>query len=217
MVYCIRCSNWSCGGEGIISVSMSTNSSVKPIDSDICNNTIKNKEYIPGPGSVSITLTAYAGKGDNKWAGSSCKGSAQGSQTNILKYDGISDRWWFIPSRVHRAQIVGDVGNYCDLGKELFLGTVSDSQVVNGISISTEMVVRIGSELKYTGSPLALELPDLNSYTIDLNNDKIEGYLSSFTFNVDYPSPAIVSYTFDCMLSQGSYTNHEFFKLGDCN
>ena len=216
-MYCIRCSKFSCGEEGLISISMSPNSSVKPIDDDGCNQFNNGvTQYVPGPSSVSVSITAYAFKpGEDKWVGSKCKGQAQASQTNILRYDGITDKWIFLPSKVHRAQITGDVGTSCSIDEVMFTGQVADSQVVNGISITTEMGVAIGSKFYYSGGPISLSIPDISAYNIDLG-DSVYGYINSFSLSVDYPNPATVSYSFDCMLDQSNGYSYDFFKFDDC-
>ena len=214
MPFCLRCSDFDCQTTGLISISTTPNSSVKPIEDDGCQPIGGGNQYVPGPGSVSVGITAYAFElGQDKWLGSRCKGSVQASQTNILKYDAITDKWWFIPSRIHRAQIQGDVGGSCTLGNVMFEGTVADAQLMNGVSITTEMGVQIGAVLNYTGAPLPLSLPDLNTYTINLKGNHT-GYLSSFSLTVDYPTPAVVNYGFECMLDNTT-SEYNFFTF-DC-
>jgi hypothetical protein len=172
--------------------------------------------YIPGPGSVNISITAYGFEmGQDKWLGSRCKGIVEANQTNILRYDAITDMWWFIPSRIHRASIKGDVGGSCTLGQVMFDGTVADAQVQNGVSITTEMEVQIGAYLQYTGAPYALNIPDLEMYTINLQGPHV-GHIASFGLTVDYPTPAVVTYGFECLLNSTIGPLDNFFTF-DCS
>jgi hypothetical protein len=198
VTFCIRCSEFNCGGsEGLISISVSPTSSVRPLDDKACSNSTSQDEYIPGPGLLSVSVTAYAfGQGEDKWLSSRCKGSAQASQTNIQRYDATTDKWWLLPSKVHRAQIQGVIGS-CSLKHVFFTGSIAESQIANGASITTEMGLEIGAELTYNGAPMEITIPDLEPYTISLGGDQLVGYISSFSVSVDFPNPATCSYTFE--------------------
>lgn len=197
MSFCIRCSSFNCGGsEGLISISVTPNSSVRPLDDKPCSNSTIEDEYIPGPGLISVSFTAYAfTAGEDKWLNSRCKGTAQASQTNIQRYDSNTDKWWLIPSRIHRAQIQGVIG-FCSLKQTFFTGSIAESQIANGASLTTEVSVEIGAELTYSGPPLGITIPDLEPYTVNLGEAMV-GYISSFSASVDFPNPATCSYTFE--------------------
>lgn len=205
MTFCIRCSPFNCNGsQGLISVAVSPSSSVRPTDDDTCQTEGANigssssSEYIPGPGIINVQIVAWAfAQGDDKWLNSRCKGSAQAGQTNIQRYDFTTDKWHLIPSKVHRAQINGVIGN-CSLGQVFFTGSTADSQIINNSSITTELGVQIGAEFSYTGYPLAINVPDLKPYRISLGTGDLDsGYINSVNVSVDYPTPAVITYNFD--------------------
>lgn len=208
-MYCIRCSPYVCvGSKGLISIDMSINSNVTYLDDDECLVGGLSNQFIPGPAVGSITFNAYAFEpGKDKWLGSKCKGSAQASQTNILRYGALEPggeaRYFFIPSKNHKAQLTGDIGaDYCSLEKVFYSGKIANSQASNGSSISTEMGTQLGANLSYKGFPLAVTIPNLNSYTIsDIVEPTVTAYISSFNVSVDFPNPATVSYTFDFLIN----------------
>lgn len=204
MPFCIRCSDFNCGGSvGLISVSLSPSSSVRPVDDADCDPE-SSSNYVPGPSLISAQITAYAfAPGEDKWLESRCKGSASASQTNIQKYDYKTDKWWFIPSKSHRAEIRGQIGK-CSLGQVFFEGAVADSQILNGTSITTELGIQIGAEFSYIGHPLPVNIPDLVPWTLDLGVGQVltAGFINSITVNVDFPNPATVTYNFDFPLDQ---------------
>lgn len=205
MPYCIRCStNTVCdGSEGLISINFSMNSSVRVAEDDSCStNTGIENDFIPGPATASVTVNAYAFEaGTDKWLGSRCKGQAQASQTNIIKYDGKTDRYYMIPTKIHKAQIIGDVGNSVTLDKIFFTGVNVDMQSNNGVSITSELEVWLGAGFHYNGLPLPVDMPDLSPYTINLTAQSTSrAYLSSVNVQIDYPQPATTSYTFEFCL-----------------
>lgn len=204
MSFCIRCSTFNCSNSvGLISINISPSSSVRPAEDADCSPS-ESTQYIPGPSIVNVQINAYAfAPGEDKWLETRCKGSAQAGQTNIQRYDYKTDKWWFIPSKVHRAQINGTIGK-CSLGQVFFEGIIADSQILAGTSITTELGVQIGAEFRYTGHPLAVNIPDLEPYELDLGVGQVlkAGYINSININVDYPSPATVTYNFDFPLDQ---------------
>lgn len=206
MPFCIRCSPYSCGDlEGIISVNLSMNSSVRPAIYDpACGggSGAVEEKYIPGSATGVFSITAYAFKrGEDPWGDIRCRGQAQASQSNIVKYDLLTKQNWVIPSRVHRAEIAGDVGAFCSLDLVLFEGSRVDSTLVNGVTITSEIGVQIGGQLSYYGNPLNIKIPTLTPFT--LLGDKTEhAYINSFSFSVDYPNqPPTVSYSFEFPLA----------------
>lgn len=200
MPFCIRCSEYTCGGVGLISINMTSNSSVRYNEDEECSLPGEHLDFIPGPATGSVSINAYAfGPGEDKWLETRCKGQAQANQSNILKYDLCTDKYYFIPSKTHSAQITGTIGKV-RLGKVFYTGRVADSTLVNGISISTELGVQMGAELEYEGHPLPIKVPDLEPYTIDFGDPRT-GFLNSININVDFPEPATVTYTFDFPLA----------------
>ena len=195
MPFCIRCSTFNCGVNGLTSVSITPNSSVRAVDDEICNPTLSGI-YIPGPGTVSVQINAWAfTTGTDRWLNSRGKGQAQASQTNIMRYNFKDDKYWFIPTKSHRAQIAGCIGN-CSLDQVMFSGSQADMQTANGASLTTELGVIIGAGFHYTGAPQEISIPDLKSWQLDMGSGAQVGYLESFTASVDFPNPATVSYSF---------------------
>lgn len=209
---------------GLISVNIAPSSSVRAIADGSCGgggnggslievlpgNTGTSTitvDYIPGPVVINATINAYAFEaGGDKWLGSRCKGSAQASQSNIQKYDYCDDKYYLIPSRNHTAQIQGVVGDSVTLGKTFFplpgQGDISiaNSQLINSISITTEESIEIGAIMSYTGPPMAVTIPDLNPYTLNLGGDVKSGFIKGISINVDFPNPATISYSFEFSL-----------------
>lgn len=121
----------------------------------------------------------------------------------MQRYDAKTDKWWLIPTKVHKAQIAGDLQNV-SMGKTFFSGSTIEAQSFNGASIATELGVDLGAEFKYTGSPYAIDIPDLSPWTIDLSSNQITGaFINSVSINVDFPSPATITYTFEFPINQG--------------
>lgn len=202
MPYCLKCAALPCGeSTGLISMNFSMNSSIRAADDCFNTGLPTDMPYIPGPATGSFTSTYYAfEQGQDKWLGSRCKGQAQASQTNVLRYDYCTDKYWLIPTKVHKAQIAGDLGDKVSLKKVFFKGSNIESQATQGMSIATEMETWLGAELAFTGNPLPLTIPTLNPYQIYTGNI---AYASSINISVDYPNnPGVVSYTFDFMLDK---------------
>jgi hypothetical protein len=198
--FCIKCSELPCGeNTGLISIAFSTNSSIRPID-ELCNEKEPNFPYIPGPATGNITLTYYAFNSTSidKWLGSRCKGQAQASQTNILKYDYCTNKYWYIPSKIHKAQIAGDISeSVVSLKQTFFKGINIESQAGAGLSIATQVETWLGAELTYNGVPFGVTVPDLKPWNINVGDARV-GFLNSFTLSVDFPnSPAVCAYTFE--------------------
>jgi len=213
MGFCIRCSAFNCNNSvGLISVSVSPNSSVRPVDDDSCVVGGGSNQYISGPGVVNVQFVSYAfGPGEDKWLDSRCKGSAQAGQTNIQRYDFTTDKWWFIPTKVHRAQINGVIGPSVNgnpakisLGQTFFMGSAASSQSQNGTSITTEESVEIGAIFNYSGFPVPITVPDLTAWRVDLGQGQVlnNGFINSVNVSVDYPSPATITYSFDFPIDQ---------------
>ncbi len=209
MPYCLRCSTYVChNSRGLISIDISVNSNVIYLsDDDDCISGGISDEYIPGPILGNVTFNAYAfSQGQDKWLGSNCRGNAQATQTNIIKYGtptpGGVAKYYLIPSKNHKAQITGFIDSqYCSLDKKFFSGTIANSQVSNGISISTEMGTDVGSTLRYNGFPMSIVVPNLTAYKISgVVTPDVVAYISSLNISVDFPNPATISYTFDFLL-----------------
>lgn len=203
MPFCIRCSTFNCDIPGLISISVNSSSSVRPAEDQHCGTVATEGKYIPGPAIINATFNAYAfdpGSND-KWLGSRCRGSAQASQSNIQRYDAVTDKWWLIPSKIHKAQIVGQIG-FCSLGQVFFSGHTLESNSSNGVTIATEMGIDIGADFSYAGPPFGVSIPDLNPWRMSIGTGADSGYISSFQANVDFPQPATVSYTFEFPLSK---------------
>jgi hypothetical protein len=164
MPFCIRCAPYNCGSiEGVISLNINMNSNVRPVIEDpSCGGGSGDptEKYIPGSSTATFSLSAYAFKrGENPWGNLRCKGQAQASQSNIVKYDLITKKFWIIPSRVHRAEIAGDIGEFCKIDQILFEGSRVDSNLVNGVTITSELGVQIGGQFSYMGNPLKIKIP----------------------------------------------------------
>jgi hypothetical protein len=201
MTFCIRCSEYTCGGVGLISINMSSNSSVRYNEDEDCSLPGEKLDFIPGPATGTVSVVSYAfGPGEDKWLGSRCKGQASANQNNTIKYDLCTDKYYLIPSKSHTAQITGLIGAVT-LGKVFYEGRTVESTLVNGVSITTELGVAMGAELTYEGHPLPVTIPDLEPYTIDFG-EPATGFLSSLAVSVDYPNPATVTYTFEFPLNK---------------
>lgn len=180
-------------------------------------SSFSGSEFIPGPVTGSLTITAYAfAQGSDRWLGTRCRGSAQASQTNILKYDSNSCSYILIPSKNHSAQITGDLINkpeIVSLVKSFCESTNMQTLSLNGPGIAQLVNTRIGSELKYKGLPMEISLPDLNAYRLF---DRFTGYLSSFNLDVDFPNnPAIATYTYEFVVDSCSTSETDSPNKGD--
>lgn len=205
MPFCIRCSTFNCNNSsGLISVNFAMNSSARVAEDDNCKSGgTAPLEYIPGPGTGTVSFTAYAFEaGQDKWLGSKCKGQAQASQSNIIKYDGKTDRYYLIPTKIHKAQIAGDLGNSVTLDKVFFKGTSADSSNANGATITSELEVWLGAGFHFVGPPMSIDLPDLEPYTINIGSNTTEALISSVNVSVDFPQPAVITYTFEFPLEK---------------
>ena len=196
---------------------MSVNSNLIYLDEDDCG---ASEEYIPGPATGSISITAYAfAQGQDKWLGSNCKGQAQASQANIVRYGTTSPggeaKHWIIPSKSHKAQIVGCIdSSYCYMRNIFYEGTTANSQVMNGVSITTQMSNMLGSELVYTGFPMPITIPNLNPFRItEIISPEVTAYISSININVDFPNPATINYVFDFLFPDCA---NQAFQGGSC-
>jgi len=178
------------------------NSSVRVAEDDTCSTGSDTVDYIPGPATASVTINAYAfEKGQDKWLGRTCKGQAQASQSNTVRYDGTTDKHIMIPTKIHRAQIVGDLGDSVSLGKVFFKGVNVEANTPNGVAITTEMETWLGAEFSYIGAPLPIQIPDLKPYSINIGESSTDlAYIASISVNMDFPQPATVSYTFEFVL-----------------
>jgi hypothetical protein len=190
MPYCIRCSASTCKGMNIFSINFSSSSSARP-----ATCAAGEAEYIPGPAIGSIAISAWATYGGDIWLGTKCKGTAQASQTNIQRYDYLSDSYILIPSTIHKAQIVGDVGGSCSL-TEFYGGTAISTEIINGITIASELGVTMGYNFHYIGGPFGVSVPDAGCYSIEVGT--IESALfSSFNLSVDFPTPAVATFSYE--------------------
>lgn len=213
MSFCIRCGPSPCPGAGIISMNVTSSSSARALDPDSCTpGSDATTEYIPGPSVGNLTIQAYAfGSGDSdKWGGTKCKGTAQASQSNIQRYDSRTNTWYIIPSKIHKAQITGGLiealssdkgpvsGSIISMKKVFYKGETYESQITNGISITTQMTTVLGAEFSYSGPPIAVDIPDVKgSYSI-ASAGIVGARISSISLSVEYPSnPITVSYTFE--------------------
>ena len=180
------------------------NSSARVAEDDNCKSGgSTDLDYIPGPGTGTVSLTAYAfDAGGDKWLGSKCKGQAQASQSNIIKYDGKTDNYYLLPTKVHRAQIAGDLGDSVTLEKIFFKGRNIDSLAPNGATITTELEVWLGAGFSFNGPPMSISIPDLSPYTIDIGEGTQRAFISSVSVNVDFPQPATITYTFEFPLDK---------------
>lgn len=137
--------------------------------------------------------------------GSRCKGQIQGSQSNYQRYDCRDDTWWIIPSRIHKAQIAGDISvNFATLGSTFFSGMQGQSNLLNGINIGEQVEIEIGAKLHYTGYPFPITVPTLSAYRINLTPNPIVGaYLNSISAEVQFPAPATITYSFEFPVNDG--------------
>lgn len=197
MPYCLRCIPFSCGGStGLISINWSTSNNLSLIDPDCGPGSPSEKELL-GPTTGTVSINAYAfSAGSDRWAGSRCQGSAQASQTVIMKYDANTDKHYLIPSKNHSAQITGDVGNLATI-ETVCTTTSVDSKIVSNTTITTQLETQLGKNFKYNGEPLAVEIPFLGSYEVFGQRS----FLTNISLSVDFPSqPATVTYTFQFIL-----------------
>lgn len=204
MPYCLKCSALPCGEDtGLISMGFSMNSSIRPID-EACSEENPDIPFLPGPSTANITLTHYAFKqGEDKWLGSRCKAQASASQTNVLKYDYLTNKYWYIPTKVHKAQIAGDFGDKVFLDKVFYKGVNVESQATAGMTIASQLEVWLGAGFNYNGSPMPVHLPDLSPYTIKVGEVEKFGYINAMSVSTEYPNtPAVVTYSFEFMLEK---------------
>jgi hypothetical protein len=245
MPYCIKCTDFDCDIDGLISLNWSTRGSVQaihnictsrgdrggsnlpktgpgdtpdvPIDyvergpnpsiagSDVTIAASDGSAFVPGATTGSVSLTAYAfSQGGDKWLGSKCAGNIQASQSNIIKY-GLygstfdNGKYFIIPTKNHSAQVTGDIGEeYYSLNVKCTT-TSYNARLQGGATIPTEMETFIGGEFAYLGQPFGIEMPDLTPY-VWFDDDAFTSYISGFNAQVDFPSPATVTYTFQFVL-----------------
>jgi len=192
------CTPIVCDTEGVFSINYS--SSTRARVADCGGDGGPDIKYLPGAavGNVSISAWAFK-KGGDKWLGSKCRGSVQGSQTNIQRFDYITKRWWIIPTRMHGAQITGDI-TAASLGQVFFRGTAADTQINNGIVLGYQMQVQVGAELGISAGAFRISLPELQSYKISFVGVE-EGYINSVNASAEYPNPAVISVSFDFILN----------------
>lgn len=193
------CSPIVCDIEGIFSINFSSSTRSRVAD---CGEDNTDLKYLPGAavGTVSLSAWAFSKNDSDKWLGSRCRGSAQGSQSNIQRFDYGTKKWWIIPTKMHGAQIVGDL-TAASLGQVFFTGTAADTQINNGIVLGYQMQIQMGAELSIKAGAFDINLPDLDAYNIEPIGVE-ECYLNSVSASVDYPNPATITVSYDFMLKQ---------------
>ncbi|RKZ85082.1 MAG: hypothetical protein DRQ39_07600 [Gammaproteobacteria bacterium] len=191
----------------MISVNWNTNATAKPVGGSCSTPTGSNSEFIPGPISGSVTIRAYVF--DNKsttknnttdlWLGSRCITKASASQTNILKYDGKTSKYWIIPSSINSGSISGDPIDGLSLSNTCAdVVTTQMSLLTGSATIVSSLGTDVGHGLKFTEGFFPVTFPDLGSYEV-LGQGGC--YLSSFSLEIDYPNvPAQASYSWQFIL-----------------
>ena len=227
MPFCVRCVPFGCGGssQGIISLEWSTRGSLTYVPNDcnkppsVADSTADSDEYIVGPvlGEVSLNTYAFV-KGQDRWLGSRCMAQVQGSQVLTQKYDMDTEEYYLIPSKSNSGQISGDIdSSIASLGEVKCVTKTYKSNLVNGATVATEMETYLGGDLQYNGYPIAFEFPLIETafqfdlsygsiFSTSFNISSMKTFLTSFNLNVNFPEPAVASYSFQFILDCGGST-----------
>lgn len=201
-ILCKRCSEDLDCGAGIISVQWSTQGSVKVVGGS-CDDPLGSgdeAQYTRGPitGSVNIQAYAFDSNSEDMWLGVRCMSKVQANQTNLMKYDGKTNKYYVLPSSTNNAQITGEYPQGITMVDDCAVKSYNSQLLSGSVSITTEMSTNIGHDLEFNGTPLAVKFPEKDPYTV-LTQRRC--YLSSFSLEIDYPgNPAKASYTWQFIL-----------------
>jgi hypothetical protein len=152
-----------------------------------------------------LNISAYAfSPGQDPYVGASCQVSAQASIPWVTKYDCFSDTVYFIPKLGGKASITNRLNSgisssiidlQCNPG---IVSTSFQADASSGPASPFSLVDREdGYNLVYNGTPISISSGVPQKYSISLGFvGTIEGYLQSFSFQVNPPEPAKVQYSF---------------------
>lgn len=183
MVFCL-CTPFTCEDEGLISVAYNGSSGTRVVPG---TNTL-----IPGAATGNVTINGYAfEKGEDKWLGVRCPSSAQGTQTNYIKYDGCADKFRIIPSRVNSAVLTGDEMNDVTFIQFSDCGVIQStpSSLQNGVTITQQTTTRFGHNLIFKN----IGFPSLTPKRVFGAN---LSYLQSLAISSNFPQPATFTANF---------------------
>lgn len=224
MPFCIRCVPYICDIPGLISLEVSSRSNLMFINKE-CSDPFpsidplgcsENNCYLKGPavGNINVSAYAFTKNDQDQWLGVRCFGQAQGSQTVIQKYDAFSNQHYLLYSKDNSGLIAGDMPpSVARLG--IFCETADNykAQLINGATITLKYGVEMGGNLEYYKSPLPFNMP--------LGDGDVYGflgracYMTSFDLNIDFPSPAIVNYSFQYIskCESGDCAGNPIFRI----
>lgn len=187
MAFCL-CNPPECGtDEGLISINVTGNSSTRVVPG---TNTV-----IPGPTAGNVTLNGYAfAAGSDLWLGVRCPSTAQGSQTNYIRYDGCRDKFVIIPSTVNTASVVGedmDGVSFDEFGCTVETNT---AYIQNGVTVGTTSNMRFGKDLQFdkVGG-----FPDISAKTVAGAGP---AFLQNLSVRSNFPQPAQFSASYQFMI-----------------
>jgi len=152
-----------------------------------------------------LNIGAYAFlPGADPFAGASCAVSAQASIPWVTKYNCETDETYFIPKAGGKASITNRVNSGVSpsvISLDCNPGIVSTSfqaSAASGPSSPFLLTDREdGFNLVYNGTPISISSGAPSKHIISLGFvGQIEGYLQSFSFQVNPPEPAKVQYSF---------------------
>ena len=177
--------------DGIISASINGGTSVEISEEGV---------VLIGSTVNTLTISAYPFSPGGDWfLGATCPSSAEAQIQWVQKYDCFTDTMHFIPKSGGKASITGGPINGVTLGCDPNI--VTESFSANASSGPATAYItnerRDGYDLRYSGSPIAVNSAYPGIYNINLGQAGIiQGYLQSFSLSVSPPQPATVSYSF---------------------
>lgn len=184
MAFCL-CNPFSCPDEGLVSVNYTgtSNSRVDPGTNNI----------IPGPATGTVSMAGYAFlRGADKWLGVRCPSSAQGSQTNIIKFNACTGKFIIIPTKVHSASRTGDamegvaMSEFCSIDAE-------PAFLQNGVTVSQQTTTVIGHSLSFRG----VVIPDLVAKRV---LQTTPCFVQSLSIRSEFPRPAMFTVTYQFII-----------------
>ena len=152
-----------------------------------------------------LSLSAYAyTPGQDRSLGVTCPMQAQASIPWVQKYDCMNNTVHFIPKAGAKASISGGSASggisgilYLDCDPNITTPQFSASAQSGPVSPYITSDRRDGFNLVYTGRPIAVQSGSPRPYTINLGpGNTVQGYLQSFSLNINPPQPAMVNYSF---------------------
>jgi hypothetical protein len=186
--------------DGIISAQITGSSEFIEIISN-CDDPVnvfsEVRKSLKGPSTGTLNLTAYAfPKGStNKYLGTSCPSTAGIDLPTQSRFDCENNITRFIRTKTGQAFREGDpIDGITLLGNLCSFRSVNASAQGGAFNQVTDTTRTIGTDLIWTGLPIALDSRDPDS--LDLTILGLDVKLTSFNISVTAPSVATNSYTF---------------------